>query len=346
MTGDCPVDSFVNDLTTCSEDAAQMGLSYSGVFQGMCASGMCTSRDLQCQLKGTLSGITKECPGYSDQCQMYCQGRDTSVCTQITGFFSDGTACSFGGKCMNGMCQVEGLNALIGWFGAHMAIGISLLISVLLIVGICIYQCCSRWHQSKQAHASVRNTQLSQQHGYPAEIFLSNHQGQARRGMIQSSSTTGLLQQSASSQSLNASANGWVDPAQYNGAYNPDNLNIAALGVASPPLPPIPGDPSAPDISSNFAHDDSVPPISSQRKSSLRRNQPLPSGNGTAAGPFLPPSPRRQSLRSQAHKFKQSDDNLNALSRGATMPSQPSWTAGTSTDQAARSSKLRGPPRK
>jgi hypothetical protein len=99
VDGACPDDAYKEDLTTCEIESGE---------SGQCATGDCTSRDYQCKLRGTVAGITRECPGFSDQCTMYCQAdASSSTCIQISGFYADGTACAFQGKCKKGNCEAN-----------------------------------------------------------------------------------------------------------------------------------------------------------------------------------------------------------------------------------------------
>jgi hypothetical protein len=81
-------------------------------LKAKCASGECTSRDLQCVTgvgKKVNSGVsflktTSACPLYLYSCQMNCQDKSGN-CYQLSGYFVDGTGCAGNGKCYNGKCK-------------------------------------------------------------------------------------------------------------------------------------------------------------------------------------------------------------------------------------------------
>lgn len=209
FSGICPSDVFVEDLTQCDVDPG---------VKGQCASGDCTNRDLQCKLKGSSIGVSGECPGYSDQCALYCQGPDNAACIQVSGFFVDGSPCSYGGKCANGQCQVDPFGRLIGWAQAHMATAIAILCVVIFLLAVCCGRCISvflhnrKVRQQQAARASQRS--LLQpipanqvQSNYPASIFLDH--------------------------SASAPPKGWVDPTIYNGTV--DEVDLSTVGVAVQP---------------------------------------------------------------------------------------------------------------
>jgi len=97
----CPKDITTPDGTGCGN----------GRF---CASGSCTSRDLQCQQ--AINGSTGSCDDNS--CMLSCKSASLgpNACLLIQQNFVDGTRCGFGqsGKCENGQCEGQNNGAAIG----------------------------------------------------------------------------------------------------------------------------------------------------------------------------------------------------------------------------------------
>lgn len=60
-----------------------------------CASGQCTSRDVQCKAQGATLGITKSCPSNTDSsCSVTCADpKSSSDCIILDNTFIDGTPC-------------------------------------------------------------------------------------------------------------------------------------------------------------------------------------------------------------------------------------------------------------
>lgn len=79
-----------------------------------CASGSCTSRDLQCQQ--AVNGSTGACDDSS--CMLSCGSASLgpNTCLLLQQNFIDGTLCGFGltGKCTNGQCEGQSTGAAIG----------------------------------------------------------------------------------------------------------------------------------------------------------------------------------------------------------------------------------------
>ncbi|RDA94806.1 hypothetical protein CP533_4245 [Ophiocordyceps camponoti-saundersi (nom. inval.)] len=124
-TGDragCPADQHNNDGDACGE-----GLN--------CASGQCTSRDMQCRnVASSLRGLTttQACPGSS--CSLSCLSSDTGLdqCVTFNQNFLDGTLCGGGGKCSDGQCKgASTLNEIGSWLRDHKTI----LIPVVCVIG-------------------------------------------------------------------------------------------------------------------------------------------------------------------------------------------------------------------
>jgi hypothetical protein len=76
-----------------------------------CASGQCTSRDSQCQLRGGRMNITQACGYNGNTCQLNClDPTDNSQCIILTGMFLNGTDCGYGGYCAGGFCTNSSLS--------------------------------------------------------------------------------------------------------------------------------------------------------------------------------------------------------------------------------------------
>ncbi|KAF9309503.1 hypothetical protein BG003_009691 [Podila horticola] len=131
----CPPDIRVPNNTPCTGSNNATGLT--------CANGICTSRDLQCQLQGR-PGITKGC-GASNSCDLLCNdpGGSALTCMQIPDtYFVDGTSCGFGGNCQGGQCKYSnGIDGVLGWARQHLAIVIPVGIVVGLLLLCCIWSC-------------------------------------------------------------------------------------------------------------------------------------------------------------------------------------------------------------
>ncbi len=90
-SADCPADVTTSDGTGCGN-----GLS--------CASGICTSKDQQCQQAGASLGLSQACPQNSGSCSVTCLSPGSSnSCVRLQQNWIDGTSCSTG-RCENGQC--------------------------------------------------------------------------------------------------------------------------------------------------------------------------------------------------------------------------------------------------
>ena len=70
---------------------------------GTCASGICTSRDLQCIKVGKRLGITKSCKKMRNTCRLTCDS--SGECVTMDAYFMDGTPCGSRGTCSAGQCS-------------------------------------------------------------------------------------------------------------------------------------------------------------------------------------------------------------------------------------------------
>lgn len=91
-SGKCPTVRKTQDGATCELDG------------GTCASGLCTSRDLQCRTVGKRLGITRSCKKMPNSCQLICESTG-GTCTAMSAYFMDGTPCGTSGTCTKGKCS-------------------------------------------------------------------------------------------------------------------------------------------------------------------------------------------------------------------------------------------------
>lgn len=119
----CPQDQHRRDGDGCGD-----GLS--------CATGQCTSRDLQCRAMSNSPAVansTRAC--FDDGCVLSCttspsMGLDR--CVTFNTNFRDGTPCGAGGRCLNGSCRdVSAIGEIGQWIRDHKAI----FIAVISVVG-------------------------------------------------------------------------------------------------------------------------------------------------------------------------------------------------------------------
>jgi hypothetical protein len=86
-------------------DSRGLGTSCGSGLQ--CATGLCTSRNLQCAQQGTSLNITKSCGALtSTTCQLTCADpSNDSDCIVLESDFRDGINCGFAGHCLKGKCS-------------------------------------------------------------------------------------------------------------------------------------------------------------------------------------------------------------------------------------------------
>lgn len=71
---------------------------------GKCASGLCTSRDIQCRKIGLRMGMNRACRKSPNTCQLTCESSGNS-CINMSSNFIDGTPCGKKGTCLKGKCS-------------------------------------------------------------------------------------------------------------------------------------------------------------------------------------------------------------------------------------------------
>ncbi|EKD12794.1 uncharacterized protein L3040_006948 [Drepanopeziza brunnea f. sp. 'multigermtubi'] len=133
----CPADNNAPDGTSCGDSL-------------QCASGQCTSRDLQC--KTLMGSYTQENDTYacsSSGCQISCASPEfgANVCYSMQQNFLDGSTCGGGGKCLNGQCKGSSVSKEItSWIERNRTLVIALAsvvggFIVLSIVSCCLSRC-------------------------------------------------------------------------------------------------------------------------------------------------------------------------------------------------------------
>ncbi|KAI9839592.1 MAG: hypothetical protein M1819_002218 [Sarea resinae] len=115
-SGSCPSDQTAPDGQSCGNGTTKL----------QCASGQCTSRDLQCKtLMGSYTQGNDTYACNSDDCTISCASPEfpANTCYGLQQNFLDGTACGGGGKCENGQCKGSNTAKEIGsWLSHHKAV--------------------------------------------------------------------------------------------------------------------------------------------------------------------------------------------------------------------------------
>ncbi|ROT43281.1 zinc metalloprotease mde10 [Sodiomyces alkalinus F11] len=150
-SGMCPSDRHLDDGESCGDDGDNL----------RCASGQCTSRDQQCQVAVGSRDTNNETTACGSQCQLLCRSPTvfgTDMCRQpASQFFIDGTPCSNGGRCRNGVCRGESVAGSVeNFFQEYRHIIIPVAASVggliaLAILWCCVSSCCKRRRRNKAA---------------------------------------------------------------------------------------------------------------------------------------------------------------------------------------------------
>lgn len=138
----CPVDVTAPDGTKCGNSGA--GLT--------CASGQCTSRDLQCKtLMGSFTNNNDTYACDSQTCQLSCASPEfgPNVCYTMQQNFLDGTKCQGGGHCSNGVCKGTNVGDTIkSWIQDNPKIfyPVVIIVGIIVLIAIvsCLVSCCRR----------------------------------------------------------------------------------------------------------------------------------------------------------------------------------------------------------
>lgn len=135
--GTCPADNTAPDGSDCGS-----GLE--------CASGQCTSRDLQCKtLMGSYTSDNDTYACNSQTCTLSCASPDfgSNVCYSMQQNFLDGTTCGGGGRCDNGVCRGSSLGGEVkSWIDDNKTLVIALSSAIgglllLAVLGCCVRAC-------------------------------------------------------------------------------------------------------------------------------------------------------------------------------------------------------------
>lgn len=113
-----------------------------------CASGQCTSRDLQCKtLMGSYTQGNDTYACSSSGCQITCASPEfgANVCYSMQQNFLDGTSCQGGGKCDNGLCEGASVGKEISsWISSNKTLVIALTSVIGGLILIATILCCWR----------------------------------------------------------------------------------------------------------------------------------------------------------------------------------------------------------
>ncbi|KAL1901385.1 hypothetical protein Sste5346_001790 [Sporothrix stenoceras] len=150
----CPADVTSPDGTSC-------GSSNSGLT---CASGQCTSRDLQCKtLMGSLTTGNDTYACSSQGCQLSCASPEfgANTCLSMNQNFLDGTPCQGGGHCSNGDCQDVSLSKEIAELfrsNLDIVIPVSVVVGILVFLALsgCVYSIAKRRRRRRHLRELAR----------------------------------------------------------------------------------------------------------------------------------------------------------------------------------------------
>jgi hypothetical protein len=205
-SGACPSDEYLPNGQSCGNNS---GLA--------CASGQCTSRDLQCQMiVDTFSNGNYTSACNSNSCSVICSSATTqnsggNFCSSMNQNFLDGTPCGSNSRCNSGQCRRttsdngdtssggggSSGNGGSSWFDRNrnlvigLAAGLGSLVILLLLC--CIYSCCRKRRRANALPPS--QPPLAQFYpnnppaygaypAYPAYPGLAHTNFSARRGSV------------------------------------------------------------------------------------------------------------------------------------------------------------------
>jgi hypothetical protein len=136
----CPKDEHKKDTTSCN------GTDMT------CASGQCTSRDLQC--KTVMGSYTQNNDTYACDrrgCTLSCRSPafGPNTCYSMQQNFLDGTPCA-GGFCENGNCNGNFGGEVKDWFERHKTLVIGVAAGVGGFIVLCIFMCCWRSYRRRR----------------------------------------------------------------------------------------------------------------------------------------------------------------------------------------------------
>ncbi|KAI0193693.1 disintegrin [Xylaria flabelliformis] len=189
----CPPDVKAKDGQSCGADGS--GLK--------CASGQCTSRDMQCQtLVGGLTNSNDLTACDENTCLVSCKSPSSPVgqCESIQHNFLDGTPCEGGGYCSNGTCKGASVWDKIQAFfrdNKNIIIPVASVVGGLILIAIagCCCSCISRrtrrrrltqqktqpnnsWVGGGYGNGSPRNNDWAASGALSRPLMAHNHNGQ------------------------------------------------------------------------------------------------------------------------------------------------------------------------
>lgn len=148
----CPEDTYLKDGVSCGENL-------------QCASGMCTSRDLQCYNRGYVMNITRSCQSNNEECKLLCNSPTTDRCLVFSGHFIDGTPCGYNGHCFDGECKNGGaVSSGYIWLQEHVPLVTMIVVSSLLfaiVLGTVLFWCVIQRRRNKRKIAAKEYPSLS-----------------------------------------------------------------------------------------------------------------------------------------------------------------------------------------
>lgn len=139
-----PASIFSNYFST-SANFMGIGTSCGNSSSLSCASGQCTSRDLQCKtLMGSYTQGNDTYACSSSGCQISCASPSFgAVCYSMQQNFLDGTSCQGGGRCNNGQCDGASVGKEISsWIQENKTLVIALSSTVGGLVVLAVLSCC------------------------------------------------------------------------------------------------------------------------------------------------------------------------------------------------------------
>jgi hypothetical protein len=162
-SGSCPPERFREEMSPCSIRGKP----------GVCVRGECTSRAIQCFQKGSETFVG-ECPGYSDQCLMYCI-ESSGKCTDVRSLYAEGTPCGAKnrGSCVNGQCTFSGFAVLETWVDDHMASFIAISTTIFTAMVLLLFRLFTFLRERRTTKYKKVRTKITKKN-YPVKIFLEN----------------------------------------------------------------------------------------------------------------------------------------------------------------------------
>ncbi|KAH8677336.1 ADAM protease ADM-B [Xylariales sp. PMI_506] len=149
----CPADELAPNGQSCGASGA--GLT--------CASGQCTSRDLQCKtIVGSLTTDNNTYACNSQDCQLSCASSKLgpNTCYDLQQYFLDGTPCQGGGECNNGQCEGANLgNEVSSWLSDNKNIVIPVASVIGGLILLALATCCIGAWRKRTARRRVKPTQ-------------------------------------------------------------------------------------------------------------------------------------------------------------------------------------------